>query len=196
MFISFIFHSKYYEADKGDNPAGITEPTGTEPKKTEEKTFSQADVDAIVKDRIARAQRKADDAAEKAKTEAEQKALAEQGEYKTLSEQRATELETVKRELEAAKVYETTADKFRKVLTERLAIEKKSYPAHVVSLLDKLDPLEQLEWITANLEALKPSSDRTLGTPPRNGGNTARNTTAPARSSSASDDDRPRFTLG
>lgn len=205
MLRSFISHSlpqRYYEADKGDNPPAtdpVTEPkTGNDPVKTE-KTFSQADVDAIVKDRIAREKRKADETAEKAKTEAEQKALLEKGEFKTLAEQRATELETLRKDLEAAKTHEQTADKYRKALKERLDAEKKNFPAHVVSLLDKLDPLEQMEWITTNAEALKPASDtRQLGTPPRNAANNgARNTNAPANPNRTADDDnRPRFTLG
>ncbi len=195
MLLSSLSHSKYHEADKGDNPDGITEPqTGTEPKKTEEKQFSQSELEAIVKDRLERAKRKAKEDADKAKADADQKALAEQGEFKTLAEQRAAELETTKRELETAKTHEQAADKYRKALKDRLDVEKKAYPAHVVSLLDKLDPLEQLEWITANADALKPATDRTHGTPPRSAGKPAH---APVSPSSATDvDNRPRFTLG
>ena len=199
MLRSFLSHSlhRYYEADKGDNPAGSE--TGNDPAITE-KTFTQTELETIVKDRLDRAKRKAKEDADKAKAEAEQKALAEQGEFKTLAEQRASELEAVRRDLEAAQTHEQVADKYKQALIAQLAIEKKFFPAHVVALLDKLDPLEQMEWITTNAEALKPSADsstRTLGTPPRNGSNAGRKTDAPAHPSSASDDDnRPRFTLG
>jgi hypothetical protein len=197
MLRSFLSHSpqKFYEADKGDNPAGSD--TGNDPAKTE-KTFTQTELDAILTDRLERRDRKAKADADKAAAEAKERALAEQGEYKTLAEQRASELATAKTELEAAKTHEQTAEKYRKALIAQLAIEKKAFPAHVVALLDKLDPLEQMEWITTNAEALKPASnDQRFGTPPRNGSNTQRKTDAPARSNTSDHDaDRPRFNLG
>ena len=49
------------------------------------KTFTQAELDAIVAERLQRAQRKAEEAAKKAATEAaRRKALKEQGEYQKL----------------------------------------------------------------------------------------------------------------
>ncbi len=197
MLRSFLSNQKYYEADKGDNPSGGTEPTGTEPKKTEEKTFSQTELEAIVKDRLERANRKAKTEADKAKTEAEQKALLEQGEYKTLAEQRASELATLTKDLEAANSHKETADKYKKALLDKLAVEKKSLPAHIVAILDQLDEIKQMEWLSdsKNIEALKPaSSDRQHGTPPRNTSNSAK--PAPATPNRMNDDDRPRFTLG
>jgi hypothetical protein len=128
------------------------------------------------------------------------KPLAEQGEFKTLAEQRATELATANQALEAAKTHELTAEKYKTALLARLATDKKGLPAGILTLIDRLDPIEQAEWLSdpKNADALKPvSADRTFGTPPRNGQPAARNTNAPARSTSATDDtDRPRFTLG
>lgn len=57
------------------------------------RTFSQAEVDALIKDRLDRASRKADEAAKKAAADAEAKALKEQGEFKTLFERTQAELE-------------------------------------------------------------------------------------------------------
>jgi hypothetical protein len=199
MLRSFLSHSprKFYEADKGDNPSGA-ESTSDDSVKTV-KTFSQDELEAIVKDRLDRAKRKAKEDADKAKTEAEQKALAEQGEYKTLAEQRAAELANAHKELETAKTHEQAAEQYKKALLARLAVDKKSLPAGIVALLDKFDPLDQAEWLSdpKNAEALKPTStDRTLGTPPRNGLPAARNTNAPANPNTRDDVDRPRHTLG
>lgn len=51
-----------------------------------ERTFTQADVDRIVKERLQRAEAKAQETAQKATQEAEAKALAEQGKFKELYE--------------------------------------------------------------------------------------------------------------
>jgi hypothetical protein len=199
MLRSFLSHTpqKYYEADKGDNPVGDTS-TGNDPVITE-KTFKQSEVDEIIKDRLARAKRKADDEAQAAKTAAEQKALLEQGEYKTLAEQRAAELATAQTALEAANAHKEAAEQYKTALLSRLAVDKKSLPAGIVALIDKLDPIDQVAWFSdpKNAELLKPASpsNPAYGTPPRNGSNAGRKTDAPARQSS-DDVDRPRHTLG
>jgi hypothetical protein len=81
-------------------------PTGAEPgKQTEARTFSQAEVDALIAERLQRAARKADESSKKAAAEAEAKALREQGEYKTLYEKeqaKAQELEQRAKGLELA----------------------------------------------------------------------------------------------
>lgn len=51
-----------------------------------DKTFTQADVDRIIKERLQREQSKAEQLAQKAREEAEAKALAEQGKFKELYE--------------------------------------------------------------------------------------------------------------
>lgn len=191
MLLSFYSRNpfRFHEADKGNNPAGNnpapdpTDPaTGTDPKKTDEKQFSQSELEAIVKDRLARAQRKADEAATKAKSDAEQKALVEQGEFKTLAEQRASTIAELTQQIESAKAHESTAEKYRNALKARLEADKKALPAHIVALLDQLDEIKQMEWLAnpTNAEAMKqptaPASSG-LGTPPRN---TAPSKTAPA----------------
>lgn len=71
------------------------QPTGAEPgQKTEAaKTFTQEQVDALIKDRLQREARKAEEAATKARTEAERKAAEEQGEFRKLAESLKAELE-------------------------------------------------------------------------------------------------------
>jgi hypothetical protein len=65
---------------------GTTEP---EPKTTPEgagKTFTQEEVDKLIKERLVREKRKADEKAEEARKEAEKKALIENEKYKELYE--------------------------------------------------------------------------------------------------------------
>ncbi len=59
-----------------------------------ERTFTQAEVDALIRDRIARASGKADEAARKATEAAERKAAEEQGKFQELYQRTLTELET------------------------------------------------------------------------------------------------------
>jgi len=66
--------------------------TGTQTQTAEAKTFTQADIDRIVKERLDRAQRQADEKMAKAQAETEAKALAEQGKFKELYEKQQAEL--------------------------------------------------------------------------------------------------------
>ncbi len=179
MLISLLSNhrpQRYYEADKGNNPPATdpaTEPpTGNDPEKTENKQFNQADVDRIVQERLERAQRKAQTEAEKARKEAEEKTLHEQGEFKTLAEQRAAEIADLKSQVEGSKAHIATVERLTSVLKSRLEVDKKNLPDSVQTLLNKLDVADQMEWIAANAEALKPNPDKQpapSGTPRRGG---------------------------
>lgn len=148
----------FYEADKGtgDGTGDATGTTGGSDKPSP--SFTQADVDRIVKERLEREQKKAQTAAQKALEEAEAKALADQAKFQELADKRGqklSELETatadltVKLESEAAK-----AQRYEKALTTMLTEQRKRVPEHLHSLLDKLDPVEQLEWVAANGDKL------------------------------------------
>ena len=70
-----------------------TAQTGDVTGQTTDKIFAQADVDRIVKERLQREQGKAEQLAQKAREEAEAKALAEQGKYKELFEKQQADLQ-------------------------------------------------------------------------------------------------------
>ncbi len=63
------------------------------PGEKAERVYKQAEVEAMIRDRLAGANRKAEEAAKKAAADAEAKALKEQGEFKTLFERTQAELE-------------------------------------------------------------------------------------------------------
>lgn len=68
--------------------------TGGEPgKKDDPKTFTQAELDAIISDRLARAKKKQDDAEQAIKDAAEKKRLEEQGDFKALADARQLEVD-------------------------------------------------------------------------------------------------------
>lgn len=91
--------------------------------------------------------KKASDAAEKAR-------LTEAGEYKALAEQaqaKVTELEP----------HKAKAERYEASLKKLLDRERKDLPKHVLTLLDKLDPADQLDYIAENREVLTAKPQQT-----------------------------------
>lgn len=129
-------------ADETPTPESQDKPED-KPTAGDDKRFSQAELEAIVKDRLERQKRAADAAREKAEKDAADKALKEQGEFKTLAEQRAAEIEALKPKAEYAEQLEA-------VVTKLLDEQRKNVPKHIIALLDKLSITDQLDYITAN----------------------------------------------
>lgn len=70
----------------------------------DDKKFTQAELEAIIKDRLGREREKAAKEAEKAKIDLERKAAEEQGQFKALYEQVKAEVEAAKREVEQVRL--------------------------------------------------------------------------------------------
>lgn len=123
--------------------AAVEVPTGNDPAPTEAARFTQADVDRIVKERLERADKKAAEAAIKAKADLEAQALAEQGKFKELHDAaaaRVTELEPFKAQ----------AERYEAVLAKRWDAERKDVPDFLQPLLEKMPVDERLDYITEN----------------------------------------------
>src|SRR5687768_12463744 len=89
------------EKDKPDeSKAGDEQP---DPKA--EKKFSQAELDAIVDDRLKRERKKSETAAEKARKDAETAALEKNQEWQKLAETRSTEIADLTKQLAEAAPY-------------------------------------------------------------------------------------------
>lgn len=151
-----------FEADRGtgsgDSETADAAGTNSGDNAAAEPKFTQSDVDRILTERLERERKKSDEKTRKAKEDAEAKALEDQQKFQELAQQRGTkvtELETsvatMATELEAAKA---TAERYEKALTNILAEQLKRVPEHLTSLLAKLDPVEQLKWLTNNGEKL------------------------------------------
>lgn len=105
MFKNKYFMQPLFNADLGGGGGNPTDPPAN-PNPTDPpanptpqgavKTFTQEELEAIVKERLAREKRKADEKAEEARKEAERKALEEQGKYKDMYEQLQKDLEVQK----------------------------------------------------------------------------------------------------
>lgn len=154
--------------DQTTAPAAIgaaPDATGTQPGKqagptaqSDARTFSQADVDRIVKERLERESSKAERAAAKAREEAEAKALAEQGKFKELAEQREKRIAELEAQIADLGKAEATAKRYEKALKEALAAQTANIPEHIRALLDKMEVTEQMGWLAANADKLKPAA--------------------------------------
>lgn len=77
---------QFFASDDNENDNNANNDASDSTSEGTVKTFTQAELEAIVKDRLAREKRKADEKAEEARKEAERKALEDQGKYKEMYE--------------------------------------------------------------------------------------------------------------
>ena len=145
--------------DKSDeSKAGDEKDKAKSEKK--EKTFTQAELDQIVKDRLERERKKHEADADKARKDAEAAALEKNEEWQKLAEKRAQDLQTLSQEKADLEPYKEQAEKYKKALDDQLAKIKEKLPKHLLPLIDKLDPVEAMAYITEHAEELgaKPST--------------------------------------
>lgn len=158
-----------FEADKGTEGGDTTGDATGQNSGTDKPTptFTQSDVDRIVNERLDRERKKAETATQKAREEVESKALADQAKFQELADKRGkqvTDLETANATLTTQlEAVTAKADRHEKALTKLLAEQLKAVPEHLHSLLNKLDAVEQLEWIAGNADKMKTATN---GVPP------------------------------
>lgn len=127
----------------------------------------QKDLEAKLKERLEREQAKAAKAAEKARAEAEAKALQEQGEFKKLAEKQAAELESYKAKAAELEGVSAEAKRLTNALIKYRDAQFTVIPEHIKPLLEKLDVVDQIEWLSANADKLRaaPDDKKPSGTP-------------------------------
>jgi hypothetical protein len=142
------------------------EPTVTPPEPTaEEKKFTQAELDAVITDRLKREKAKQEEAASAAKKKAEADALAENAEWQKLAEQRQAELDAAQTKVKAAELLEQKRQAASKhgipeALIPRLqgeTPEEMEADAEIVAALLK-DPKK----VPPNLSPTNPSGDSSI----------------------------------
>lgn len=89
--------------DQTDEVEDEKDTEGEPDKSTESKTFTQEDIDRIVKERLDREKAKRDKAVQKEREEAERKRLEEEGKYKEIAESLKSELDAIKGDALTAK---------------------------------------------------------------------------------------------
>ncbi|UBH21882.1 hypothetical protein LAU42_08890 [Macrococcus armenti] len=122
------------ESGNVDNDLGNDVDNVNEPDKQEvEKKFTQEDIDRIVKERLARAKKDADEAAEKARLE-------EQGQYKELLDKANEEIESLRAEKAKAEREQSINSKLlAKGLTSEEVIKYSKYVDKLAETDEELD---------------------------------------------------------
>lgn len=116
------------------------------------KTYSEADVERIVKERLERQKRATEAQRQKEADLAEQQRLEAQQEYKQLAEQREKQLSDLAPQAEKAARYE-------EALTRLLQAELAPLPPAIKELLDGKNPVDALDWVTKHkAELTKPAA--------------------------------------
>jgi hypothetical protein len=166
MLINYL--TRYHEADKGNVGSGATTETDTtsdtSQTQTDGKTFTQADLDRIVADRLARQKSQYESQQQKVKQEAEDQKLAEEKRFQELAEQRQKELDAIKPKADQAESYE-------KLVNDLLEEQRKDLPKHIVTLLNKLSPADQVAYLKENkAEIVKQSTSHDITAGNRNAG--------------------------
>lgn len=146
----------FAEEVAGADPQGSDLENGTQQttNKGGEKTFTQAELEVIIAERLAREKRKAEQKAEEARKEAERKALEEQGKYKEMYEELLQEIEAQKAQaleirketlLLGAGYTQEQAERYKKYLTgstdEELAEALETLKADIPPAPKYVDPV-------------------------------------------------------
>jgi hypothetical protein len=173
------FHGIYFDKDSGagGGAADTADSTGTEAKgeqvradvenagddkakskQTAEKvTFTDAQqiaVDQIVKERLERAQRKAENEAEKLRKQAEEQSLLKNQEFEKLAEQRKTMVGTLEAQVLELTPYKEQAEKYKGAMEKIVKAQVDKLPPALKVLVEKLDPIEQITYMTEHAKEL------------------------------------------
>lgn len=132
-----------------------------------EKTFTQAELDVIIKERLAREKAASEKAQAEAAKKAADEAAAKNGEWQKLAEARAAEIASVSARLGELETAKTQLAEYEAAIKLQADTAKKDLPSHILSLLDALPPVKQLEWLAKNASVLGQRPTQTIpGTPP------------------------------
>lgn len=171
------------------DPTTDTDAGGDTPPETGkgkgEKTFTQAELDAIVADRI---KRQEESAKKKAKIEADKAAeaqLAEAADWQKLADKRAEDLKAANDQLAALEQEKAKAEKYGQSLSTYVEKLSEGLPESILALLEPMDAADKLSWLSTNAAqfieegdaAEEPAADRTKipATPKPSNGKTVTN---------------------
>ena len=130
----------------------------------------QKKVEEILKDRLEREKKKAEEAAKKAADEAMAEAAKKNGEWEKVAQQREKEAAEALKKLQELELIQEKAERYGQTLSKLLEAQRAGLPEAITKLLDKLDPVDQLDWLAANRETIsKTKLDGPPLTPPPDG---------------------------
>jgi len=119
---------------------------------SKDRTFTNAEVESIIKDRLDRQKRANETAASKAADEARLKALAENNEWQKVATEREAELNAAQQKLNELSRYE-------QALASQLEREKVGLPQYILDLLAEKPVVDQLEYLLKHAKTLRQTSE-------------------------------------
>jgi len=143
----------------GDDAGAAAKNAGDASKdgKTQKVTFTpeqQAAVDQIVKDRLAREKKKSDEDADRARKQAEEDALLKNQEFEKLATDRKKALDDLQAQVNDLLPLKDQVERYRTAMEASIKAQVEKLPAAVKVLLEKLDPIEQAQYLAAHAKEL------------------------------------------
>jgi hypothetical protein len=133
-------------------------PPAETPKESKGKVYTEAELKDEVERRL-KSQKSAIEAAQaKERKQQEDAALAQQGEYQKLAEERQQRIGELERQIAESETVTSQRDRYKGTLAKFLAKEREGLPAHILKLLDRMDEADQLDYIAENADDLKPAA--------------------------------------
>ncbi len=149
-----------------ENGAGSGAEKSADPAAGEARTFSQADLERIVSERLERAARQAERATEKARRDAEESSLAEQKKFQELADKRQERVIAMERRVEELQAGQARLERYEKALTVYRDAAFADLPDHIKELLRDRDVAEQLQWLSKHRDVVSPAAPNRPFFPP------------------------------
>lgn len=138
-------------------------PPAETPKESKGKVYTEAELKDEIERRL-KSQKSAIEAAQaKERKQQEDAALAQQGEYQKLAEERQQRIGELERQIAESETVTSQRDRYKGTLAKFLAKEREGLPAHILKLLDRMDEADQLDYIAENADDLKPAAESKNG---------------------------------
>jgi len=136
---------------------------------TQQPTFTQADLDRILADRLSRQEKKLRRELEEQADKAKEAELADAAEWQTLAEKRQKQIAKLEEEKAALQQTADLSDKYAKALAAYVKQLSDGLPEAIVGLLAGKDEAEKLEWLTANRAQFVKAETADTAVPPPDG---------------------------
>jgi predicted nuclease with TOPRIM domain len=121
--------------------------------------FTQAEIDAIIADRLKRQEESIKKKAQRDADEAAETKLAEAAEWQKLADKRQKSLTEKEARIAELEQEQARAEKYGQALDTYVEKLSSGLPKSILSLLEKMDAADRLAWLAANAEQFASAGD-------------------------------------
>lgn len=116
----------------------------------------QREIDRIIAERLERERRRREQEAQRAAQRAREEMLAQQQEWQRLAEERAARIAELEQQVARVQELEAQVERYRELLHRHVATQLKAAPRVIRDALQRLDPLEQFEFLIEHADEIRP----------------------------------------